>query len=97
MSTYKTDFSKEPFLAKMLVRTQNYSYTSNLLIIKSNNFGFIIGLFSFQLFTLLSSFFPHLLVSEHAAIDFQPTAWARTASTKTFCLHAQRLVGVEKK
>ena len=31
----------------------------------------------------LFSFFPHLLVSEHAAIDFQPTAWASPAHTKT--------------
>ena len=28
--------------------------------------------------------------------SFQPTAQARTACTKTFCLRAQRLWGVEK-
>ena len=38
----------------------------------------------------------HPIISEHAAIDFQPTAQARTACTKTFCLRAQRLWSVEK-
>ena len=43
------------------------------------------------------SFFLNPLVAEHAAIDFQPIARARTACTKTFCLRAQRLGGVQKK
>ena len=43
----------------------------------------------------LFSFFLHGIISEHAAIDFQPTAQARTACTKMFCLHAQRLFLVE--
>ena len=44
----------------------------------------------------LFSFFLHPIISEHAAIDFQPTAQARTACTKTFCLRATQLGGVEK-
>ena len=43
------------------------------------------------------SFFLHPLVAEHAAINFQPIARARTACAKTFFLHAQQLGGVEKK
>ena len=44
---------------------------------------------------------PHLslpmICAEHAAIDFRPTAQARTACIKMFCLRAQKNFGVQKK
>ena len=53
----------------------------------------------FFLEAILKQFFfwVHAIISEHAAIEFQPTPQDRTACTKTICLHAQRLWHVPKK